>query len=118
MAIQSFGTNTAHDTAAAIAKLQAEGASAFILDLRGNSGGLVNAGKFLIWVPQTIHRASVNPAPVKLGGLVFRAPMQKFENVISGPVSAWEVLSHRSLRKKKSAGRLIEGRRELVYVNH
>ncbi|KAK9905975.1 hypothetical protein WJX75_009955 [Coccomyxa subellipsoidea] len=44
LAIQSFGTNTAHDTAAAIAKLQAEGASAFILDLRGNSGGLVNAG--------------------------------------------------------------------------
>jgi carboxyl-terminal processing protease len=47
LAIQSFGTNTAHDTAAAIAKLQAEGASAFILDLRGNSGGLVNAGKLL-----------------------------------------------------------------------
>lgn len=44
VAIQSFGTNTAHDTSAAIAALQAEGVSAFILDLRGNSGGLVNAG--------------------------------------------------------------------------
>ena len=48
IAIQSFGNNTAHDAAAALASLQQEGATSLILDLRGNNGGLVNAGGFLI----------------------------------------------------------------------
>jgi C-terminal processing protease CtpA/Prc len=44
VAIQSFGKNTAHDAAAAITSLQQQGARSLILDLRGNTGGLVNAG--------------------------------------------------------------------------
>ena len=45
MAIQSFGTNTGQDAAAALHSLHAQGASAYVLDLRGNSGGLVSAGE-------------------------------------------------------------------------
>ena len=44
VAIQSFGTNTAADTAHALSTLASEGADAYILDLRGNAGGLVSAG--------------------------------------------------------------------------
>lgn len=46
MAIQSFGTNTGHDAAAALHSLHAQGASSYVIDLRGNSGGLVSAGLF------------------------------------------------------------------------
>lgn len=45
MAIQSFGTNTGQDLAAALHSLQAQGASSYVIDLRGNSGGLVSAGQ-------------------------------------------------------------------------
>ena len=45
MAIQSFGTNTGQDAAAALHSLHAQGASAYVIDLRGNSGGLVSAGE-------------------------------------------------------------------------
>ncbi len=45
VAIQSFGTNTGHDTATALHALKAQGASSYVLDLRGNSGGLVSAGQ-------------------------------------------------------------------------
>ena len=48
VAIQSFGTNTGHDTATALHALKAQGASSFVLDLRGNSGGLVSAGQHVI----------------------------------------------------------------------
>ncbi len=62
VAIQSFGTNTAHDTSVAIAALQAEGASAFILDLRGNSGGLVNAGALFHLLGSFVFPSEVNMA--------------------------------------------------------
>ena len=45
VAIQSFGTNTGHDAAAALHSLHAQGASSYVIDLRGNSGGLVSAGQ-------------------------------------------------------------------------
>ena len=45
MAIQSFGTNTGQDAAAALHSLHAQGASAYVIDVRGNSGGLVSAGE-------------------------------------------------------------------------
>ena len=48
VAIQSFGTNTGHDTATALHALKAQGASSYLLDLRGNSGGLVSAGQHVI----------------------------------------------------------------------
>ena len=44
LAIQSFGANTAADTAQAMQALLETGPSGFILDLRGNTGGLVSAG--------------------------------------------------------------------------
>ena len=44
LAIQSFGANTAADTAQALQALLESGPSGFILDLRGNTGGLVSAG--------------------------------------------------------------------------
>ena len=44
MAIQSFGINTGHDAATALHSLHAQGASSYVIDLRGNSGGLVSAG--------------------------------------------------------------------------
>ncbi len=49
MAIQSFGTNTGQDAAAALHSLHAQGASAYVIDLRGNSGGLVSAGETTPW---------------------------------------------------------------------
>ena len=37
--------NTGHDAAAALHSLHAQGASSYVIDLRGNSGGLVSAGE-------------------------------------------------------------------------
>ena len=56
MAIQSFGTNTGQDAAAALHSLHAQGASAYVIDLRGNSGGLVSAGETTPWL---VHNADV-----------------------------------------------------------
>ena len=44
ISIQSFSNNTAADTAHALSSLASEGAGSYILDLRGNPGGLVSAG--------------------------------------------------------------------------
>ena len=42
--IKTFGHNTARSTERAIVALQAQGASRFVIDLRGNPGGLIQAG--------------------------------------------------------------------------
>ena len=55
MAIQSFGTNTGQDAAAALHSLHAQGASAYVIDLRGNSGGLVSAGETTPWPIHSMH---------------------------------------------------------------
>lgn len=43
--VRSFGHTTAGEVLEAITALQAQGASGFVLDLRGNAGGLVQAGR-------------------------------------------------------------------------
>ncbi|CAL8472009.1 g11551 [Coccomyxa elongata] len=100
VAIQSFGTNTAHDTAAAIAKLQAGGASAFVLDLRGNSGGLVNAGLDVAGVLKhrddvfcyIKHRDGVyHPIYVESEGVAAAAPLAVLVN--GGTASTSELLA-------------------------
>ena len=55
VAIQSFGTNTGQDAAAALHSLHAQGASAYVIDLRGNSGGLVSAGEMSFWAVHNAH---------------------------------------------------------------
>ncbi len=42
--LTSFGEHTGRDTEGALRKLESLGAAAYILDLRGNTGGLVSAG--------------------------------------------------------------------------
>lgn len=42
--IKSFSSNTAGDVQAAVDRLKGKGASRFVVDLRGNVGGLLPAG--------------------------------------------------------------------------
>ena len=58
LAIQSFGANTAADTAQALQALLQSDPSGIILDLRGNTGGLVSAGMPLLGPSQPPQNAT------------------------------------------------------------
>ncbi|CAK0783285.1 hypothetical protein CVIRNUC_006484 [Coccomyxa viridis] len=100
MAIQSFGTNTGQDAAAALHSLHAQGASAYVIDLRGNSGGLVSAG--LEVSGQLLHKDDVfvhvshrdgyeGPMPVEEEGFLAGSPLAVLVN--SGTASTSEMLA-------------------------
>lgn len=96
--LQQFSANAAKETAHAVSSLQQLGAKAFILDLRNNPGGLLQAGIEVarLWlnrstVVYTVNRQGVLDSFDAFGTAITEAPLVVLVN--QGTASASEILA-------------------------
>lgn len=98
MRLSQFNGNAADSVADAIRNLTAQGAESFILDLRNNPGGLLQAGIEIarLWLPQgtivyTVNRQGVLDSFEAFGQAITDAPLAVLVN--EGTASASEILA-------------------------
>lgn len=98
MRLSQFNGNAAESVADSIRNLTAKGAESFILDLRNNPGGLLQAGIEIarLWLPQgtivyTVNRQGVLDSFEAFGQAITDAPLVVLVN--EGTASASEILA-------------------------
>lgn len=96
--LNQFSGNATQDLAQELAKLDQQGAKAYILDLRNNPGGLLQAGIEIarLWLPQstivyTVNRQGIFGSYDATGNQVTDAPLVVLVN--QGSASASEILA-------------------------
>jgi carboxyl-terminal processing protease len=96
--LSQFSANAASEVANAIANLQKQGAKAYILDLRNNPGGLLQAGIEIarLWLDEgtvvyTVNRQGIEDSFVAKGSALTNAPLVVLVN--QGTASASEILA-------------------------
>jgi carboxyl-terminal processing protease len=96
--LSQFSANAYEEVAHAIAKLDRQGAIAYILDLRNNPGGLLQAGIDIarLWLPEstivyTVNRQGVQDSFVTKGEALTDRPLVVLVN--QGTASASEILA-------------------------
>lgn len=96
--LNQFNANAAAEVAHAIADLEKQGADAYILDLRNNPGGLLQAGIEIarLWLDEgtivyTVNRQGIIGSFEATGGAITRDPLVVLVN--RGTASASEILA-------------------------
>ncbi|MEB3192058.1 MAG: S41 family peptidase [Snowella sp.] len=96
--LSQFSANASQEVAQAIKKLQTQGAKAYILDLRNNPGGLLQAGIDIarLWLPEgtivyTVNRQGIQDSFTAVGEALTDAPLVVLVN--QGTASASEILA-------------------------
>ena len=96
--LSQFSANAAQEISHAVEKLTQQGAQAFILDLRNNPGGLLQAGVDIarLWLPAgtivyTVNRQGIQDSFTALGEALTDAPLVVLVN--QGTASASEILA-------------------------
>lgn len=96
--LSQFSANASQEVAQAIKKLQTQGAKAYILDLRNNPGGLLQAGIDIarLWLPEgtivyTVNRQGIQDSFTAEGEALTDAPLVVLVN--QGTASASEILA-------------------------
>ncbi|MEA5509588.1 S41 family peptidase [Crocosphaera sp. UHCC 0190] len=96
--LNQFSANAAQEMTEAINNLEEQGAQAYILDLRNNPGGLLQAGIEIarLWMPQgtvvyTVNRQGVQDSFTALGPALTEDPLVVLVN--QGTASASEILA-------------------------
>jgi carboxyl-terminal processing protease len=96
--LSQFSANAAQEVAAAVADLEKQGARAYILDLRNNPGGLLQAGIEIarIWLDEgaivyTANRQGTQDSFSAAGTALTKAPLAVLVN--QGTASASEILA-------------------------
>jgi len=96
--LSQFSANAPTEVAHAIAKLQQQGAKSYILDLRNNPGGLLQAGIEIarFWLDEgaivyTVNRQGIVGSFEALGSALTKAPLVVLVN--QGTASASEILA-------------------------
>lgn len=96
--LSQFSANASQEVAQAIKKLQTQGAKAYILDLRNNPGGLLQAGIDIarLWLPEgtivyTVNRQGIQDSFTAEGEALTNAPLVVLVN--QGTASASEILA-------------------------
>ncbi|MBF2001455.1 MAG: PDZ domain-containing protein [Synechococcales cyanobacterium M58_A2018_015] len=96
--LTQFNANATHELAAAIRKLEAQNADAYILDLRSNPGGLLQAGIEVarLWLDQgtivyTVNRNGIQDSFTANGSALTNDPLVVLVN--QGTASASEILA-------------------------
>ncbi len=96
--LSQFSANATQEVAQAIKKLQKEGANSYILDLRNNPGGLLQAGIEIarLWLPKgtvvyTVNRQGIQDSFAAMGAALTDAPLAVLVN--PGTASASEILA-------------------------
>jgi carboxyl-terminal processing protease len=96
--LSQFNGNAAADMSSTIKQMEAKGADAYILDLRGNPGGLLQAGIEIarMWLPDgtivyTADRMSIQESFTAHGGALTRHPLAILQD--GGTASASEILA-------------------------
>jgi carboxyl-terminal processing protease len=96
--LSQFSANASQEVAHAVKKLQTQGAKAYILDLRNNPGGLLQAGIDIarLWLPEgtivyTVNRQGIQDSFTAEGEALTNAPLVVLVN--QGTASASEILA-------------------------
>lgn len=96
--LSQFSANATEEVAQAIKKLQKQGAESYILDLRNNPGGLLQAGIEIarLWLPDgtvvyTVNRQGIQDSFTATGEALTDAPLAVLVN--PGTASASEILA-------------------------
>jgi carboxyl-terminal processing protease len=96
--LNQFSANAAKEVAHAISNLEKQGAQAYILDLRNNPGGLLQAGIEIarLWLDEgtivyTVNRQGISDSFVATGPALTDAPLVLLVN--KGTASASEILA-------------------------
>jgi carboxyl-terminal processing protease len=96
--LSQFSANASQEVAHAVKKLQTQGAKAYILDLRNNPGGLLQAGIDIarLWLPEgtivyTVNRQGIQDSFTAEGEALTDAPLVVLVN--QGTASASEILA-------------------------
>jgi carboxyl-terminal processing protease len=96
--LSQFSANATEEVAQAIKKLQKQGAESYILDLRNNPGGLLQAGIDIarLWLPDgtvvyTVNRQGIQDSFTATGEALTDAPLAVLVN--PGTASASEILA-------------------------
>ncbi|MFN5515480.1 MAG: carboxyl-terminal processing protease CtpA [Cyanobacteriota bacterium] len=96
--LTQFSANAPQEMAKAIRQLSREGAQAFVLDLRNNPGGLLQAGVDIarLWLPEgtivyTVNRQGIQESFTALDSALTDAPLAVLVN--PGTASASEILA-------------------------
>jgi carboxyl-terminal processing protease len=96
--LSQFSANASQEVGQAIKKLQTQGAKAYILDLRNNPGGLLQAGIDIarLWLPEgtivyTVNRQGIQDSFTAEGEALTNAPLVVLVN--QGTASASEILA-------------------------
>jgi carboxyl-terminal processing protease len=96
--LSQFSSNAAREVADAVADLQRQGAKAYILDLRNNPGGLLQAGIEIarMWIDDgaivyTVNREGISDSFTAMGNALTDAPLAVLVN--QGTASASEILA-------------------------
>jgi carboxyl-terminal processing protease len=96
--LSQFSANAPQEVAQAIQNLDQQGAQAYILDLRNNPGGLLQAGIDIarLWLPDstivyTVNRQGIQDSFTALGNALTDAPLVVLVN--QGTASASEILA-------------------------
>lgn len=96
--LSQFSANATQEVAQAIKKLQKQGANSYILDLRNNPGGLLQAGIEIarLWLPKgtvvyTVNRQGIQDSFSAMGAALTDAPLAVLVN--PGTASASEILA-------------------------
>ncbi len=106
--LSQFNANATMEVAHAIAKLESQGADSYILDLRNNPGGLLNAGVEIarLWLDDgtivyTVNRQGTIGSFEALGGALTNDPLVVLVN--QGTASASEILAGALHDNKRAA---------------
>ncbi|MBW4421726.1 MAG: PDZ domain-containing protein [Myxacorys californica WJT36-NPBG1] len=106
--LSQFNANATMEVAHAIAKLESQGADSYILDLRNNPGGLLNAGVEIarLWlndgtIVYTVNRQGTIGSFEALGGALTDDPLVVLVN--QGTASASEILAGALHDNKRAA---------------
>lgn len=96
--LSQFSANASQEVGQAVKKLQTQGAKAYILDLRNNPGGLLQAGIDIarLWLPEgtivyTVNRQGIQDSFTAEGEALTDAPLVVLVN--QGTASASEILA-------------------------
>ncbi len=96
--LAQFNANATIELAHAVSKLEKQGAKAYILDLRGNPGGLLQSGVEIarLWLDSgtivyTVNRQGIQGSFEAIGSALTKAPLAVLVN--KGTASASEILA-------------------------
>lgn len=96
--LSQFSANATTEVAQAITRLEKEGAKSYVLDLRNNPGGLLQAGVDIarLWLPEgtivyTVNREGIQDSFLAEGEALTNAPLAVLVN--QGTASASEILA-------------------------